>query len=1547
MIRDLVIRRAAVLALAAALAAEVPLPARAQAPADEVFLRRSPELAARLELLDGVGPGSPPEKVFEILDGALEDIRARGSCFCAGPDGTPREVLRELRARFARLPPELRSAWLRHAGAPGELSGAEIAGGAPALAAAFRAFPLSPAAAQAARLLARMASEAGDDLGALRWLREASPAGGIDPADAPLAAFCLTRLGWFEKAAEVAALGPGPGGREERPDPPVRPRAGPPAGGGFLPAPGAAFPLRAPDLSPGAAFEAGAAPPVPYRPLAAGDALYLPARRGIEAVDRRTGRLLWRFPEDPSGLPAGNLAGLLLQPVLSRGEVALSFGPHLAVFDAASGRMRWEFGEGDAVPPPPGGRPGAAGLPPSASLSVPVPFGDGWLAAMTAARGATECFLLRWGPGGELRWSLFLASGPAGRRLGRAPQPRLALDGSVAYVATGAGVLVAVDAEGPRFLWGRVVEPFPPAAAGLLEARGRAPRASPVLVAPPLVYALPEDQGRLWALDAVDGETAWSFEAPAGASLAGVAEGRVLLCGRDEAVCLDRWTGSLLWARDLPGPAGGAVLAPGRALVALPGAVLALGLADGAPAARLDLPAGEPPGFGLATVGDAPAATGWAGVALLEDASAPGAGLRARFAGRVACGRFGEALALLGPGGGKEVPAAERAAAAARAAEAGALDEAEALYESAAGARGAEEAVARALLSLGRAERKAGRPLRALTCLRRVLALPGDPAAEEGGVPWPAASLAQAEVRALLADAPVREAWEREARHRWEAGVPGGVAAFRGIFPFSSVPASVLRGEKPPLTPERAWLLWTEGASLLPGSGELLDVLAACLRETSRAESDQAHVLLGRAGAGEARLRAPALAGPALEKAWHAPAGLGAGFAVVPRWLPQGTAREPGVYAGGAEFLERLHPRHGWTVWRRSLGSWSREAAWADGVLAAACLGSLRGLDPDTGEVRWSASLGLGEGLEGARLLPGRKAVAAVFPGGRSVGFEAATGRKLWESKTGGNVALVRQDPVTGQATVHFRDGSAALLDPDAGPVPDKAGFRPGTPVPAGRGRALYLSVRPHETEAALVPDGAGEAAWACRVPAACPAALVDEGAGAAVLLPAASPSPDRPLFCLDLATGAVRWRREVPLLGERAWIADGRLFAWTRGMALEAYWLDTGGKLWEAPMGALGAVPQSTVLTAFAVAVGTGSGFVLLNPATGAPLGPAGRRFGGELGRVSALAPAGGDGLLAVGERGTALFSRPREAGDWAPAPGASPLDEGRLAAGFLLSRGEPWAGAGALERRLRGGERVGCGPGDPEFLAVRGAVEGAAFRGPRVLRAARFSRAPVMDGELDDPWDESCAVRLSLGSLRFPTGTAPPGPWKGDTDASAVLYAGWDEAAFYFALEVADDVRLPHDQGSPAWKGDAVVVAVDRLGDGGYEEGEDDTIFWMATMAPRPEGEPPRERGERVVEQKNLAIRPREGGGGAVYELALPWEEFFNRHLRQRGLRRGLVAPARPGLRFGLNLLVVDDDGDGPGHYLALAPGLALPPAKFFREGVWPQLWARVELR
>jgi len=76
------------------------------------------------------------------------------------------------------------------------------------------------------------------------------------------------------------------------------------------------------------------------------------------------------------------------------------------------------------------------------------------------------------------------------------------------------------------------------------------------------------------------------------------------------------------------------------------------------------------------------------------------------------------------------------------------------------------------------------------------------------------------------------------------------------------------------------------------------------------------------------------------------------------------------------------------------------------------------------------------------------------------------------------------------------------------------------------------------------------------------------------------------------------------------------------------------------------------------------------------------------------------------------------------------------------------------------------------------------------------------------------------------IPSPGQAPDVWVGEEDLSAVLYTGWDDQYFYFALDVEDSQIFPYDKGADFWKGDCLVIGIDPSGDGGYFQRGDDQL-------------------------------------------------------------------------------------------------------------------------
>jgi outer membrane protein assembly factor BamB len=259
-----------------------------------------------------------------------------------------------------------------------------------------------------------------------------------------------------------------------------------------------------------------------------------------------------------------------------------------------------------------------------------------------------------------------------------------------------------------------------------------------------------------------------------------------------------------------------------------------------------------------------------------------------------------------------------------------------------------------------------------------------------------------------------------------------------------------------------------------------------------------------------------------------------------------------------------------------------------------------------------------------------------------------------------------------------------------------------------------------------------------------------------------------------------------------------------------------------------------------------------------------------------------------------------------------------------------------------------------------LEGIRQEAMKRGPGdPIQARRMTSAPAIDGELEDAWNY--AYRVRIAQPRHVSSVSVPGQrreWEGEEDLSAVLYTGWDDKHFYFALDVEDDVLRAFDRDAENWKGDCLVIGLDPEGNGGYQQQGDDQLMTLALTIPKrkkPLAERDPEQPDQAEQQdsdkdedeKNkpdglFSVKKKDDGSGAVYEVALPWSSF--------PAFKGGREVSR-GFSFGLSLLLTDDDtGRGATKTLSINP-CHLIPHNQKRFWIWkhlvPAFFPKVTLR
>lgn len=180
------------------------------------------------------------------------------------------------------------------------------------------------------------------------------------------------------------------------------------------------------------------------------------------------------------------------------------------------------------------------------------------------------------------------------------------------------------------------------------------------------------------------------------------------------------------------------------------------------------------------------------------------------------------------------------------------------------------------------------------------------------------------------------------------------------------------------------------------------------------------------------------------------------------------------------------------------------------------------------------------------------------------------------------------------------------------------------------------------------------------------------------------------------------------------------------------------------------------------------------------------------------------------------------------------------------------------------------------------------------------------TIDGNLDK-WE-------GLEPLRLDRKEQVVGPWKGPSDLSAEIFLAWDEDHLYLAAKVKDDRFCQEFSGADSWQGDSVQISFDTSNDDSSELDEGDYEYALALTPKGPEAfrlsvEEGRMRGEEVDVPLFIEVLPEEGLH--IYEVAIPWSQ---------------LKPFRPeeGRICGFNVVVNDNDGEGPKGWIAWTPGI-----------------------
>ena len=187
------------------------------------------------------------------------------------------------------------------------------------------------------------------------------------------------------------------------------------------------------------------------------------------------------------------------------------------------------------------------------------------------------------------------------------------------------------------------------------------------------------------------------------------------------------------------------------------------------------------------------------------------------------------------------------------------------------------------------------------------------------------------------------------------------------------------------------------------------------------------------------------------------------------------------------------------------------------------------------------------------------------------------------------------------------------------------------------------------------------------------------------------------------------------------------------------------------------------------------------------------------------------------------------------------------------------------------------------------------------------KTERKIVVDGNLDD-WQDFEPLRLNRKEQVV-------GHWEGVDDLSAKIFLAWDENYLYFAAEVRDDYFCQESFGGDSWQGDSVQISFDTLNDDRSELDEGDYEYAFALTPKGKEAFRLSVEGSSIRGEEDkdllLAINIKSEEGLHIYEAAIPWSQ-----LKPFKPRRGAVC--------GFNVVVNDNDGDGPKSWIGWTPGI-----------------------
>ncbi len=1285
--------------------------------------------------------------------------------------------------------------------------------------------------------------------------------------------------------------------------------------------------------------EKGRRTPRPSHAAVAGGLAFIQTSRHLAAIDLATGETAWRWPEQPAGPDRRNVRDAMYAPfvtsdhvfaVIDEGLVALSHeGRELWSLDRIIRGDEPRAEDGEDPPPPP-----------EVFANSLAAEGDKLFVLATAARQESEAYAVAFHiPDGTQLWQRRLCSqvfrGVLGR--GRHPAPPAVHQG-VVYISTNLGAAAAIEAATGEVRWLTEYPAFSPARRRAALLADDSWENNPPVICDGLLLIAPQDADHLIALDTDDGRVRWKAPRLGMRYLAGSNGRTAFVAGDSEAAAVDVESGKLLWTAEFDAPAvARPALAGDELIVPSRRSLLALKTDGGTRSWRYRL--------------DEPAERG--NVTLAAD--------RLLLVSTDRIDRYGPGSAVEGDSAPALVRRAERDD------RLGDLQTALETYRAALDAPGVgpedgdlRRRIARlradAYRRLGEQHLAEGRTERAADAFRAAVEhAPSDVVATRTGF-----RLAETlEAQEKWAEAVAR--YQHLIEHlRGESvtldgiEIPAEVAAEvriasiidrHGPGPYHALEAAAAelwdRAEAAP-EPERPTLLLRLAAQY-PNS-PLAEQARVALEATDWAGGDVRLRRVWRSAFDSSRSSPVVLDGGD----YHIDGERVALLAV------RNSRRFPSFVWNT---VEARRVSDGRVLWRTWVGESASTARVVDGTVIIHGSHNISALDGTTGMTRWT--YGPRPEPDDPGGLPVRRrdldrirgtavgagTVLAARASGEVFGMNIETGEQAWDRKLEGHV-LAGSIWFDGEAFVVCSENPGAVyrFDPRTGEQLARMGFDRAddrlTSVPAWQQEARRLAVVVGNHQVRNIDLRRERTLWSVDSEHAIGRVVAGPDERHVVIL------PSRWVFggevkCVDATTGEVKWSAEALNKDPDAVYVGRRLMLSVRdnnGPVLIAQRLSDGERKWERRLRRVGSGDTIVGWGEFVVVSGLSTDW--FRPHGEASLirksdGVVARSMERESGGFTTVRVVD-DTLMLCSRRGSEAYRMTTGEALFRRAA-ARLVDDGEPdvgdVAGRLSAAGRHRAAMDRLDRALMA-ETV-----EPERFArlhdrLAAVRETLTEQNRAVYHAPRTARPPELDGQLTDDWrfDRAAVLDQPRNIERIQSEIHPGRFWHGPNDLSAVLYVMWDAENLYLAVDVHDDVQVPHDFDADEWQGDCLMVGIDPDHTGGYRYRGNHTVFWLALAAKPREDEEDRDDRERLGGQHRIKIK--EDESGTIYELSLPWADL------------GVENP-QPGRRIGLNILVIDDDQTGQLKAASWTPGLTQNLNKdLMFEGIVPELFGTVIL-